>query len=360
MKAIINMGATIKKIWIIIYVLQVSISTYAYDFEVDGIYYNILSLDQRTCEVTYNPANECDSYLYFYEKRGTNGNYTRLTSSSYPSYKGDVTIPGTVNYKGRKLIVTGIGEYAFLNCRNLTSLSLPSSIRTIKEVCVDSKKECYAGAFDYCGIETFTIGNPYTLNMLSQSYAVGSGCKINDNLKKLILAHDLDWIAFLTKVDFSTFEKLTSIKSNSRYVPIFSDGKHFSNEQYLNTEVLVPEEAFQEYQSANIWKDFWELKEMKSVKSIILNETYLNLEPNQTFQLLSTVLPEDAFDSSVVWSSSNPSVATVDSEGLVSAITKGDAIITVEATDGSGVTAECQIHVDLLVKRSKYQKQNLV
>ena len=48
--------------------------------------------------------------------------------------------------------------------------------------------------------------------------------------------------------------------------------------------------------------------------------------------------------------SSNPGVASVDSNGLITAVTKGDAVITVSSTDGSNITAECSVHVDLLVK----------
>lgn len=113
---------------------------------------------------------------------------------------------------------------------------------------------------------------------------------------------------------------------------------------------LVPEKSFVSYQSAEVWKSFWDLKAMKSVTSITLNETAISLEPKQTIQLIPTILPEDAFDASVEWRSSNSAIASVDSNGLVTAISKGDAIISVSSTDGSDITAQCSVHVDLLVK----------
>ncbi len=243
----------------LIAVLSASISASAYDFEVDGIYYNIISLDDLTCEVTYNAGNKSTNKLKFYTNYHLN--------YSYPSYTGNVTIPPTVNYKGRVLSVTGIGEYAFLNCTGLSSLSLPSSITQIKEVLFYYSEKLHAGAFDYCNIETFTAGNAYTLEMFNRSYA--SSYKTKDKLKNLVLSNDFFGAI---SVNFSDYKKLVSIRSNVMNVPSFSEGDHFSNEQFLNTEVWVPEEAFSEYQSSNVWKDFWELKPMKSVKSITLRE----------------------------------------------------------------------------------------
>lgn len=322
----------------------VSILANAYDFEVDGIYYNIVSLNDLTCEVTYDVSNQTYKDLRF---RG--GSQYSSLSTSYPSYKGNVIIPEKVNYKGRELTVIGIGSFAFLNCSELTSLSLPSTISNIKEIVVysNSSYQIYAGAFDYCNIETFTAGNAYTLHMFDRSYAANTGIKTYDNLETLILSDDFSGVI---DVDYSDYKNLKTIRCNSINVPIFSDEIHFSNEQYLNLEVFVPEDAFSVYLNADVWKDFWELKAMKSVKTITLNQSILNLEPEQTFQLLPTVLPEDAYDASVKWSSSDTNVATVDENGIVTALDKGDAVISATATDGSGVTAQCLVHVDLLVK----------
>ena len=316
----------------------------SYDFEVDGIYYNILSLEELTCEVTYNAERQSTSNREFYNMDRTHRSSIYKT---YPSYSGEVTIPSKVIYKGRELSVIGIGEYAFLDCTGLKSLSLPSSITQIKEVLIDSYYNCFAGAFDYCHIESLTVGNAYTLKMFSRSYAYSSGCMTKDNLKNLVLEEDFSGVI---DVNFSEYKKLASIRSNAVDVPAFSEGSHFSNDQYLNEEVLVPEKSFTSYQSADVWKSFWDLKAMKSVTSITLNETSISLEPNQTIQLVPTLLPEDAFDVTVKWGSSNPEVASVDSNGLVTAISKGDAVISVSSTDGSDITAQCSVHVDLLVK----------
>lgn len=70
----------------------------------------------------------------------------------------------------------------------------------------------------------------------------------------------------------------------------------------------------------------------------------LDLEAGTVHQLTASVLPSNATDKSVSWSSSNPSVATVDANGLVTAVAPGSAIITVTTNDGTH-TSTCNIDV---------------
>ena len=66
---------------------------------------------------------------------------------------------------------------------------------------------------------------------------------------------------------------------------------------------------------------------------------------DQTQALSATVSPTNATNKSVSWSSSNPSVATVNSAGLVSAVAAGSATISVNTVSG-GRTASCGVTVD--------------
>ncbi len=79
------------------------------DFEVDGIYYNIVDLVNRTCQVTFD-----NPYYYSY-------------------FQDTIIVPETVAYKGREFRVIGISPNAFNGAINLKVLSLPSSIETIGE-----------------------------------------------------------------------------------------------------------------------------------------------------------------------------------------------------------------------------------
>ncbi|GGG56790.1 hypothetical protein GCM10011414_28290 [Croceivirga lutea] len=80
------------------------------------------------------------------------------------------------------------------------------------------------------------------------------------------------------------------------------------------------------------------------VTGVSLNPQKVNLTANQTFQLAAIVSPSNATNTTVSWSSSDDSVATVNSNGLVTANAVGNAIITVTTIDG-GYTAISEIEV---------------
>lgn len=69
-----------------------------------------------------------------------------------------------------------------------------------------------------------------------------------------------------------------------------------------------------------------------------------DLKVDETHQMFVSVTPENATDKTVVWSSSNNSIATVSENGLVKAISEGSAKILVRTTDGE-LTDSCQIIV---------------
>lgn len=85
--------------------------------------------------------------------------------------------------------------------------------------------------------------------------------------------------------------------------------------------------------------------EQQLVTSITLSQSSLSLEPGKTQTLTATVMPTNATNKSVTWSSNKTSVATVNQTGKVTAVAVGTCTITCSAKDGSGVKAECQVTV---------------
>jgi len=80
------------------------------------------------------------------------------------------------------------------------------------------------------------------------------------------------------------------------------------------------------------------------VTGVSLNRSSCSLDQGASISLQATVLPLDATDQRVNWSSSNPAVAAVSGSGVVSANAPGQAVITATTVDG-GFTAVCTVEV---------------
>ena len=134
---------TIKKLLITVVVLLCSVTANAYDFEVDGIYYSILSASDLTVTVT----------------------------SGDNKYIGEVIIPSTVTYKSRTLSVISINDRAFYYCRDLESVTIPNSVTRINDYAFEESSlgylriedgsnilSCNSNAFKECSLRSLYLG----------------------------------------------------------------------------------------------------------------------------------------------------------------------------------------------------------
>lgn len=92
---------------VVLAISTLSFNASAYDFEVGGICYNIISSSDKTAEGTYK-------------------------SASYDSYQGNIDIPTGVEFSEIKFKVTAIGSNAFYYCTSLTSITIPNSVTSIE------------------------------------------------------------------------------------------------------------------------------------------------------------------------------------------------------------------------------------
>lgn len=115
-----------------------------------------------------------------------------------------------------------------------------------------------------------------------------------------------------------------------------------------NTATLyVPSASLDAYKAANQWNAFGTIAAYSiPATSVALNKTETTLEVAVQDQLTATVLPEDATDKTVTWTSSDPTIATVDENGLVTAVAAGTATITATTADGTNLTAQCAVTVN--------------
>lgn len=83
------------------------------------------------------------------------------------------------------------------------------------------------------------------------------------------------------------------------------------------------------------------------VTSVVLSDKSLSLEVGATKTLTATVLPENATNKNYTWSSSDSSIVSVD-QGHISAVSEGEATITVTTKD-KGLTDTCVVNVSKVI-----------
>lgn len=89
------------------------------------------------------------------------------------------------------------------------------------------------------------------------------------------------------------------------------------------------------------------------VEGVVLYPSELVMEPGDQMQITATYLPEDAQQPLMTWKSNNEDVAVVDPSGVVSALAKGTAVISVTASvNGKEITAEAYVTVNPLSLKS--------
>lgn len=159
--------------------------------------------------------------------------------------------------------VTTIGESAFQNCDNLTEISLPNSITTIGK-----------SAFSDCDNLT-KISLPNSVTTIGQ-FAF-SDC---DNLAEISLGKS---VAEIGSGVLSRCENLTTIYSLNPTPPTF-ESDEFTNKQYINMNVYVAKGSLAAYQTADIWKNFWNLQEY-STDTGIGNITFDGVQENNIYDL---------------------------------------------------------------------------
>ena len=90
------------------------------------------------------------------------------------------------------------------------------------------------------------------------------------------------------------------------------------------------------------------------ITSISLNESKIELQSSKTKTLKATIYPSNTTDDkTLTWKSSNTNVATVNSNGKVTAVKEGTATITVKTSNG--LTASCKVTVIKQIPELTYQ-----
>ncbi len=291
----------------------------AYDFKEGGLFYKVYGDEVA---VTYE-----------YENVG--------------SYSGDVVIPETVVHDGVEYPVTAIGYKAFCFCYNLTSVEIPNSVDSISShafngcerlqrvVIPNSVETLFPCAFNSCtNLKSVVIGN--SVRVIDE-YCFQYCYQLTD----VVIGSSVRYLAIKAFDGCSALRKVTCLAPEP---PAMHSYYSFSDQAYTYGTLCVPEASMQAYMNDENWGYFSHFQSLMLAEQISLDKTSLTLHGNESQQLTATVLPAEA-SQELMWTSSDESVATVSQSGLVSAVAAGNAVITATTTDGTDLSASCDVTV---------------
>ena len=175
----------------------------------------------------------------------------------------------------------------------------------------------------------------------------------NQAIRQLSSLETLDLPSTLESLGTGTFvncKKLTTVILRATTIPHYS-GDDLSNSSYNNTVLYVPAESVDAYIADANWgklnnsgaRDNIKSMDAIVVSGVTLDQTTATLTEGETLTLTATVAPATALNKTVVWSTSDAEVATVDENGVVTAVAEGTATITATA---SGKEATCVVTVE--------------
>ena len=249
--------------------------------------------------------------------------------------------------------VTSIGDYAFYGCSSLTSITIPKGVTSIGSSAFSSCSSLTSitlpEGVTIIGVEAFKGCSSLTAinipeGVTSIGYRAFSGCS---SLTTVVLPKSVDYI--YTNA-FANCPELTDVYCYAESVPsTTTDAFDGSYPEYATLH--VPTSAINSYKGTAPWSGFGKFETTSiAVECITLSQSTATLLEGASLTLTATVAPDNATDKTLTWSSSNPSVATVDNMGKVTAIASGTATITATANDGSGVSAQCEVTVTRTAK----------
>jgi len=285
---------------------------------------------------------------------GTMTDYETYEDTPWSRYQNDI-VQVTIEAG-----VVSIGKSAFGGCNNLTSINIPANVTSIGESALahcsnlksivvaednlvyDSRNGCNAI------IETWTnvlVAGCSTTTIPEDVVSIGNSAF--EGCKKLTDVVIPERVADIGMHAFADCNGLTSITCESVIPPVCGDNAFGNVEKSIPVYVSASPVAV--YQAADGWKEFTNIQAMASdvlATSLTLDAAEASLAPDETLTLTATLLPEDATNPALAWTSSNEKVATVDEYGVVTAVADGEATITVSTTDGSNLSATCVVTVE--------------
>ena len=226
--------------------------------------------------------------------------------------------------------VTTIGDNAFKDCVKLTSITIPRSVTKISSNAFSYPK--ILTIYGVAGTYAETFANENSIKFVNQQIKATAA-----SLDKTELTINKGAAAQLNlSVTPENFTDIVDWESTDTNIVTVSDNGVVKAVGVGTAAVKV---------TVGDVSATCKVTVLQPVTGINLNKSSLTMDALGTFQMTASVYPDSANDKRITWSSSDPAIASVDENGLVTALKKGTATITAAAMDGSGVKSTCKVTV---------------
>ena len=279
---------------------------------------NLETITVDSGNTTYDSRDNCNAII-------ETASNTLIIGCKNTTIPNSVTIIGDGAFYGSGLTsitiphsVTTIGDAAFSNCSELTSMTISNSVTYIG-----------FGPFGECSsLSCLTlIGQGAFTNTYSTEHGIDFP---NDQIKTLNIGSGI------TAVGGYGFTP--EVVNCYAATPPACSAYTFSN---YDGALHVPTASLIDYMTANYWQNFMNVNPDINER-VTLDQNNATIALNETLQLEATTLPNE---SGVTWSTTKPSVATVDENGLVTAKSLGECYIYATLASNEAVYAWCHITV---------------
>ncbi len=282
--------------------------------------------------------------------------------------------------------VSSIGKKSFLQCKNLTEITIPASVKTIGEETfkncsnlnhlIISFTDCSIGSkvFYGCGLtqincqfsnpskvtfgandvfDTSTYNN-CTVTVPATAFSLFKKANVWKNFTKLspdVWASNISLNKSSTNISIGQAETLIATVRPSNACPEVS---WTTSDQAVATVDDNGTITAKSIGSAAITAKTIDGTNLSAscqvvvgipVTSLTFEQTELSIHETDTFTIKATILPSSATNKTLWWSSSNGNVATISQTGTITALTKGITSIIATTTDGTNLSASCEITV---------------
>ena len=255
--------------------------------------------------------------------------------------------------------VTTIGGYAFMGCTKIKSISIPKSVTTmhegpfsgctsLTEILADGDTFYSKDGLLYKG-ENLTELVQYPAGKSDTEFVIPStvtnilsaavrGC---ENLKSITIPSETKALSWYVFTECPNLTKVVDLNPTPQSTYDYT----FVGSNISNAVLYVPSSSKSAYEAAKGWNTF---KEIRAIE-FYLDTKEATLKPGKTLDLRNNIVNTAGVEvKSLTWNSSDTDIATVDSEGVVTAVADGKATITVNVVDENDqtYTDECEITVD--------------